>query len=200
MRRLICVLALAAMQAPVFASEARIPMFPRVSIETTQGNIVLELDGRRAPYTVSNFVTYARNGFYENTVFHRVIPGFMAQGGGMTTDLKEKPTSQPIPNESGNGLSNRRGTIAMARTSHPHSATAQFFINLADNARLDPNGSRWGYAVFGRVVEGMEVVDAIAEIPTGAAGPFRKDVPQVQVIIKKVVVLDPDAPAATGTE
>ncbi len=197
MRRLIVLFALVAIQLPVQADEARIPMFPRVAIETTQGTIVLELDGRRAPYTVSNFVTYARNGFYENTIFHRVIPGFMAQGGGMTTELAEKPTAKPIPNESGNGLSNRRGTIAMARTSHPHSATAQFFINLADNTRLDPNGSRWGYAVFGRVVEGMDVVDAIAEIPTGAAGPFRKDVPQVQIVIKKIEVLDPDAPAAT---
>ena len=195
MRRLMTVLAAAAIVAPAFADNAKMPMFPRVAIETTQGTIVLELDGRRAPYTVSNFVNYVRNGFYKDTIFHRVIPGFMAQGGGMTADLKEKQTAKPIPNESGNGLSNRRGTIAMARTSHPHSATAQFFINLADNARLDPNGSRWGYAVFGHVVEGMDVVDAIAQIPTGGAGPFRSDVPQVQVLIKDAVLLEDDAAA-----
>ncbi|MEM9058460.1 MAG: peptidylprolyl isomerase, partial [Pseudomonadota bacterium] len=152
------------------------------------------LDRTRAPLTVNNFLGYVERGFYSGTTFHRVIPGFMAQGGGYTAEFRERDTEQPIPNESGNGLSNRRSTIAMARTQNPHSATAQFFINLADNQRLDPNSRRWGYTVFGRVIQGMEVVDRIAAIPTGPAGPFRSDVPSTTVTIKSAKVLDEPPP------
>lgn len=158
--------------------------YPIVALQTSQGEILLQLDRHRAPLTVANFIRYVDSGFYADTIFHRVIPGFMAQGGGYTAEFRERDTEQPIPNESGNGLSNRRGTIAMARTPNPHSATAQFFINLADNQRLDPNSRSWGYTVFGKVIRGMEVVDRIAEVPTGAAGPFRSDVPETTVVIE----------------
>jgi peptidyl-prolyl cis-trans isomerase B (cyclophilin B) len=162
---------------------------PNVVIQTNKGDITVELDGDKAPDTVKNFLTYVDEGFYDGTIFHRVIEGFMIQGGGFDKDMKQKPTHAPIENEADNGLKNERGTIAMARTSDPHSATAQFFINLKDNDFLnhtsnDPSG--WGYAVFGRVTEGMDVVDAIAAAPTGRGGPFPKDVPQETVQIEKV--------------
>jgi peptidyl-prolyl cis-trans isomerase B (cyclophilin B) len=162
---------------------------PKVVIQTNKGDITVELDGDKAPATVKNFLTYVDEGFYDGTIFHRVIEGFMIQGGGFDKDMKQKPTHAPIENEADNGLKNERGTIAMARTSDPHSATAQFFINLKDNDFLnhtsnDPSG--WGYAVFGRVTEGMDVVDAIAAAPTGRGGPFPKDVPQETVQIEKV--------------
>lgn len=177
-------LALCAVVAPfTVAGDNPIPLNPEIRFDTTEGAFTLRLDGRRAPLTTRNFVAYVRSGFYDGLVFHRVIPGFMAQGGGMDKDLTEKPTGDPIPNESGNGLSNARGTIAMARTNDPHSATSQFFINLVDNKRLDPSPARWGYTVFGAVTEGMEVIDKIAAIPTGARGPFRSDVPQTDVVI-----------------
>ena len=181
--------------APVIKAAGNEP-YPVVSLETSHGEIVLRLDRRRAPVTVDNFVNYVQRGFYAGTIFHRVIPGLMAQGGGFTEEFQERDTEQPIHNESGNGLSNRRGTIAMARTPNPHSATAQFFINLADNQRLDPNSRSWGYTVFGRVISGMDVVDAIAEIPTGPAGPFRSDVPSTTVIIKSTSILREEPPAA----
>lgn len=158
----------------------------QVAIETNKGRIVVELDPERAPLTVENFMRYVDAGHYDETIFHRVIPGFMAQGGGYTTDFEVKPTHSPVPNESGNGLSNVRGSIAMARTGDPHSATGQFYVNLVDNIRLDPNSEHWGYTVFGRVVEGMDVLNAIAEIPTGPAGPFPRDVPQETVVILKI--------------
>ncbi len=164
---------------------------PRVRLHTNLGDIVLELDREKAPKTVDNFLTYVREGFYDGTVFHRVIDGFMIQGGGFTQDLQKKPTHAPIENEADNGLRNRRGTIAMARTSDPHSATAQFFINVADNSFLDfrdKTPRAYGYAVFGRVVEGMDVVDKIRRTPTGAGGPFRKDVPRSPVIIEKATI------------
>lgn len=170
--------------------------FPSIEFETTEGRFVVELDGRRAPITVANFVSYVESGFYDGTVFHRVIPGFVAQAGGHDRSYAEKPTRKPIVNESGNGLRNRRGTIAMARMNEPHTATAQFFINLADNTNLDPNPSRWGYAVFGMVIEGFEVLEKIAQIPTGAAGPFGRDVPQKTVLIERARVLtESPAPA-----
>jgi cyclophilin family peptidyl-prolyl cis-trans isomerase len=167
-----------------------VPAHPYVQIETTEGNIVLELDGRQAPITVGHFLTLVDSGFYDGLVFHRVIPGFMAQGGGYTPGLELRETSDSIPNESGNGMSNVRGTIAMARTSDPHSANSQFFINVGDNVRLDPNknpaGGSWGYAVFGFVIEGMDVVDKIVSVQTGPQGEFKTDAPVVPIIIKKM--------------
>ncbi len=167
-----------------------VPAHPYVQIETTEGNIVLELDGRQAPITVGHFLTLVDSGFYDGLVFHRVIPGFMAQGGGYTPGLKLKETNDSIPNESGNGMSNVRGTIAMARTSDPHSANSQFFINVGDNVRLDPNknpaGGSWGYTVFGFVIEGMDVVDKIVSVQTGPQGEFKTDAPVVPIIINKM--------------
>ena len=160
-----------------------------VKLVTTQGDIVLQLDAAKAPRTVDNFVQYVKAGHYNGTVFHRVIDGFMIQGGGMTPDLKEKPTRPPIQLESQNGLSNQRGTVAMARTRDPHSATAQFFINVKDNAFLDaarsPDGH--GYAVFGKVTQGMDVVDRIRKVRTTQLGMYA-DVPAEPVIIKQAVI------------
>lgn len=157
-------------------------------IETSLGDIELELDGAKAPLTVSNFVAYARSGHYKDTVFHRVIDGFMIQGGGFTKAMDQKPTQPPIRNEAANGLKNARGTVAMARTMVVDSATSQFFINLKDNAFLDyraPNPQMFGYAVFGRVTKGMEVVDKIAKVKTGNAG-FHQNVPVEPVIIREI--------------
>jgi cyclophilin family peptidyl-prolyl cis-trans isomerase len=174
----------------VFAQAADpVPAHPYVKLETSEGNIVLELDGKQAPLTVGHFLGLVDSGFYDGLSFHRVIPGFMSQGGGFTPGLKRKEDDGTIPNESGNGLSNLRGTIAMARTGDPHSANSQFFINVADNQRLDPTkqafNGRWGYTVFGQVIEGMEVVDKIVSVQTGPQGPFQSDVPVVPIIIKK---------------
>jgi cyclophilin family peptidyl-prolyl cis-trans isomerase len=166
--------------------EGSVPAHPHVRVETTQGTFVLELEGKRAPLTVRNFLSLVDSGHYDGTIFQRVIPNFMIQGGGYTPDLNARKSANTIPNESGNGLSNTYGTIAMARTSDPHSASAQFFVNVADNTRLDPSPDSWGYTVFGYVIEGMEVVDKIATSQTGPAGKFRKDVPLVPVVIKKV--------------
>ena len=168
---------------------------PRVRLETTMGNIVLELDAARAPVTVENFVTYVKDGFYDGTIFHRVIDGFMIQGGGYTADFSRKQTRAPIRNEADNGLKNDRGTISMARTRDPHSASAQFFINVVDNPALDykaPDARGWGYAVFGKVVEGMDVVDAIKSQSTGVQGGFR-DVPKKTITITRAVVVEPEA-------
>jgi cyclophilin family peptidyl-prolyl cis-trans isomerase len=164
---------------------------PRVQLKTSLGDITIELDEKTAPVTVDNFLQYALEGFYDGTVFHRVIPGFMIQGGGMTPELLEKPTRAPIKNEATNGLRNLRGSIAMARTDVVESATAQFFINTADNAFLDHTRrtkEEFGYAVFGWVTEGMEVVDAIAKVATGAVG-AHQDVPQTPVVIHSVECL-----------
>ena len=157
----------------------------KVKLATSAGDIVIELDKAKAPKTVDNFVQYVKDGHYNGTVFHRVIPGFMIQGGGMTADMKEKETRPPIPLESRNGLTNQRGTIAMARTTDPNSATAQFFINVKDNDFLNQAQARDGngYAVFGKVIEGMDVVDKIKAVPTGP-----RDVPQQPVVIKKATV------------
>ncbi|HEY9447898.1 MAG TPA: peptidylprolyl isomerase [Burkholderiales bacterium] len=158
-----------------------------VKLHTTQGVITLELDAAKAPQTVANFLQYVNSGFYANTLFHRVIDGFMIQGGGMEPGMKQKSTSAPIQNEADNGLKNKTYTVAMARTSNPHSATAQFFINVADNAFLDhtaPTPQGWGYCVFGRVVEGQDVVDKIKAVQTGNRG-MHQDVPAQDVIIEK---------------
>ena len=158
---------------------------PRVLLQTRLGDIVLELYPRQAPRTVENFLTYVDEGYYEGTIFHRVIAGFMIQGGGFTSGYELKATHEAINNEADNGLSNAAGTIAMARTGNPHSATAQFFINLVDNDFLDhrDKGAGWGYCVFGRVIEGADTVAAIGAAPTGAAGPFAKDAPLEPVTI-----------------
>ncbi len=173
----------------VFAAE-KIPAHPHIEMVTSVGTIKLELDGKQAPLTVAHVLKLIDSGFYDGTIFHRVIPGFMAQGGGYTPGLKLKETDETIANESGNGLTNVRGTIAMARTADPHSANSQFFINVADNSRLDPTKDplkgRWGYTVFGSVIEGMDVVDEIVNSRTGPAGEFSRDVPLVPIIIKKV--------------
>jgi len=157
-----------------------------VLVKTSQGEITLALDPDKAPQTVQNFLRYVDEGFYDGTVFHRVIPGFMIQGGGLTPQLVKKPTHEPVENEAKNGLKNLRGSIAMARTSDPHSATAQFFINHRDNSNLDyPSFDGWGYAVFGQVTEGMDVVDAIAAVATTRkAG--RSDVPVETVTIESI--------------
>lgn len=165
---------------------------PQVRMQTSEGAIVVELDRARAPQTVDNFLSYVREGFYEGTIFHRVIKDFMVQGGGFTPTYQRKTTHAPIRNEADNGLKNLRGTIAMARTSDPHSATAQFFINTVDNAFLDhrePTRRGWGYTVFGRVVDGMGTVDRIEDIPTGSGGPLRRDVPERTVVIEEVSVV-----------
>ena len=162
---------------------------PRVRIVTNLGSFIVELDRDRAPFTVDNFLTYVREGFYSGTIFHRVVHGFVAQAGGYTEDLTAKPVHQAVVNESGNGLSNLRGTIGLARTSEPHSGTSQFYLNLADNAELNPRPTRWGYTVFGRVVEGMEVVDEIGQKPTGARGSFDRDVPVETIVIERAEIL-----------
>lgn len=162
----------------------------KATIQTNLGKIVLELDEANAPVTVANFVKYAQDGHYDGTIFHRVISGFMIQGGGFTSGMKQKPTREPIKNEAANGLKNKRGTIAMARTAVVDSATCQFFINHRDNAFLDytgPEPQTFGYAVFGAVAEGMDVVDKIAAVPTGRVGYFQ-DVPRQTVAIEKVTI------------
>ena len=162
----------------------------KVTMETNKGVITLELDSEKAPVSVENFVNYAKAGHYDGTIFHRVIPGFMIQGGGFDTDMKQKNTSPPIKIEADNGLKNTRGTVAMARTSDPNSATSQFFINLADNAFLDhtsPTQQGWGYAVFGKVTDGMDVVESVEKVKTGN-NHGHQNVPLTEVIIRKVTV------------
>lgn len=161
----------------------------RVIVETNFGSFTVDLDAARAPGTVQNFLGYVDRGHYAGTVFHRVIPTFMIQGGGYDEKLEKRATGAPIRNEAENGVKNERGTVAMARTGDPHSATAQFFVNVTDNPFLDftsQEGGGWGYAVFGRVVDGMDVVDRIRDQPTGPSGPFTKDVPLSPVIIRGV--------------
>ncbi len=161
-----------------------------IKLNTNHGTITLEMYPDQAPVTVENFLTYAREGFYNGTIFHRVINGFMIQGGGMESGMREKSTHAPIKNEADNGLKNERGTLAMARTMDPHSATAQFFINVNDNHFLNhtaPNAQGWGYCVFGKVVDGMEVVDKIKGVATGNYG-FHQDVPKEEVVIESVEI------------
>ncbi|HVT61138.1 MAG TPA: peptidylprolyl isomerase [Thermoanaerobaculia bacterium] len=177
---------LAVVAAPAAANAAAKPQ-PRVTLETTKGKIVIELYPAKAPKTVANFLQYVRAGHYDGTIFHRVIPGFMIQGGGYDAEGKERPTRPPVPNEADNGLTNDRGTVAMARTSDPDSASAQFFINVVDNGSLNHKSKTaqgWGYTVFGRVVEGMDVADVIVAVPKGRAS-LGTDQPVESVIIKK---------------
>ncbi len=175
----------------------KVPAHPHIEVETTEGTFKLELDGRAAPLTVASFLKLVDSGFYDGTVFHRVIPGFMAQGGGYTPGFKLKESGVTLPNESGNGLSNLRGTIAMARTSDPHSANSQFFINVANNVGQTPDSpnldplkhtvrGRWGFTVFGFVIEGMEVVDAITNAESAPNGPGGAPAPIIPIVIKKV--------------
>lgn len=165
-----------------------------VKLHTNHGVITLQLDAEKAPNTVKNFLDYVNSGFYENTIFHRVIADFMIQGGGFEPGMNQKPVNAPIQNEAANGLSNKKYTIAMARTNDPHSATAQFFINVKDNSFLDysaPNSQGYGYCVFGKVIEGMDVVDAIRKVATGNKSGFQ-DVPKEDVIITKAEVVKQD--------
>jgi peptidyl-prolyl cis-trans isomerase A (cyclophilin A)/peptidyl-prolyl cis-trans isomerase B (cyclophilin B) len=165
----------------------------KVLIKTNLGDMTVELYPDKAPKTVENFLAYVNAKFYDGTIFHRVIDNFMIQGGGFTPELRQKATRPAIANEAKNGLSNTRGTLAMARTGDPNSATAQFFINVVDNPRLDftseANGSTWGYCVFGKVISGLDVVDKIKAVPTGAQGPFKSDVPTTPVVIEKISVI-----------
>ncbi len=179
-----------AMAAPAAAAN------PRVRFETSKGSFVVELEQAKAPITVGNFLEYVRSGFFDGTIFHRVIPGFMVQGGGFTADMQQKPAREPIVNESANGLANKRGTLAMARTADPNSASSQFFVNLVDNSFLDKASARdgVGYCVFGKVVEGMSVLDAIAAVPTGNVGAYQ-NVPLQPVVIKKASVVAAKAAA-----
>ena len=162
---------------------------PQVELETSKGRIVLELDARQAPHTVANFLAYVKSGFYKDTIFHRVIEGFMIQGGGITENMQPKSGNAPIKNESKNGLKNKKYTVAMARTNSPHSATAQFFINTANNDFLDAKGSKWGYAVFGQVVRGADVVDAIEAVVTTSRAGYQ-DVPAKPVVILEARILE----------
>ncbi len=174
---------------PFAAAEDR----PQVMIETNMGNILLELNPKAAPITVENFLNYVNSGYYSNTIFHRVIKDFMIQGGGFTTDFTKKETDKGIKNEANNGLENVRGSVAMARTTVPNSATSQFFINTVNNRFLNhssPTPRGWGYAVFAQVIDGMDVVDEIRNLKTGSGGPFRKDVPKQEVVMTKVYVVN----------
>ncbi|EKE72373.1 peptidylprolyl isomerase [Gallaecimonas xiamenensis] len=167
-------------------------LFPRVKMETSLGTLVVELDRTRAPITVDNFLRYAVDGHYNDSLFHRIIKDFVVQGGGYDLKFNERPTREPIFNESGNGLSNSLGTIAMAREDAPYTATSQFYFNVANNDRLDPSPRRWGYAVFGEVVEGLEVLEAMAAVPTELdAKTGFSDVPSAPVILRKVTLLPP---------
>jgi cyclophilin family peptidyl-prolyl cis-trans isomerase len=172
------------------AAQSGSSLAPRVRVETTEGDLIIELDAVRAPLTSENFLRYVRDGAYDGTVFHRVIPNFVVQGGGFDGQLAERPPRAPVPNESGNGLSNRRGTVGLAREDSPHSGSAQFYFNLVDNLSLDPLPSRWGYAVFGRVIAGMEVIDRIAHLPTETVASFGADVPVARPMIRRAYVIE----------
>ena len=163
----------------------------RVRVVTSAGNFVIELDHNRAPRTVDAFLKYVKEGFYSGVIFHRVVAGFIAQAGGYTADMQPKAVTENVVNESGNGLSNLRGTVGFARSNEPHSGTSQFYVNLADNVDLNPRPTRWGYAVFGKVVEGMEVVDDIGHRPTGGGGPFNASVPVEPIVIERIELVEP---------
>jgi cyclophilin family peptidyl-prolyl cis-trans isomerase len=169
---------------------AAAPAATRVRVDTSMGSFTIRLETQRAPLTVENFLKYVRAGHYDGTVFHRVIRNFVAQGGGYTTNFEAKATQGNVVNEAGNGLLNRRGTIGMARSEAPHSGTCQFFVNLADNPDLNPLPTRWGYTVFGEVVEGMDVIDRIAHVPTGEWGPFKQDAPLKPIVNEKVTIVE----------
>ncbi|MBS3936779.1 MAG: peptidyl-prolyl cis-trans isomerase [Sulfuritalea sp.] len=187
MKHLLALLSALLFALPALATDPQVE--PRVELRTNQGIIVIELAAAKAPKTVENFLQYTKDGFYTGTVFHRVIDGFMIQGGGFTPDMKQKAARAPIENEAKNGLKNVAGSVAMARTRDPHSAAAQFFINLKDNAFLDqPGQDGWGYAVFGRVVQGMDVVQKIAQVATRNAG-MHQNVPATPIVIESARVV-----------
>lgn len=164
---------------------------PRVRVTTSMGQFVIELAPERAPLTVANFLRYVREGHYTDTLIHRVVGNFVIQGGGHAAgDMRLKPSHDPVVNESGNGLQNKRGTVGLARSDSAHSGNAQFYVNITDNPDLDPVPTRWGYAVFGRVIEGMDIVDRIGAVATGSVGPFKADAPLTPVIIQKIEEVD----------
>lgn len=195
LRAVLAAAALLAAGASLHAAEEQ----PRVRVVTNMGSFVIQLEPERAPLTVENFLRYVREGFYTNTLIHRVVPGFVIQGGGHDAgDYSLKPTHPAVVNESGNGLRNVRGAVGMARESRPHTGNSQFYVNLVDNPALDPLPSRWGYAVFGRVVEGMDVVERIGVVPTGRFGPFEEDAPLKPVVIEKIELIGAAAEAPAG--
>jgi cyclophilin family peptidyl-prolyl cis-trans isomerase len=169
---------------PAAAAKAAAPV--QVQVVTSLGSFTIELNAERSPLTVAQFLKYVDQGFYSGTVFHRVIPNFVVQGGGFDTSYKLKGTPTRVVNESGNGLPNVRGAVGLARPQDPHGGDCQFYVNLFDNTALDPNQTRWGYAVFGKIVQGMEVVDQIGNVPTGSKGPFKEDAPLKAVVIEKI--------------
>ncbi len=198
-----CLIAVAL--SPARADDPAPAEVAKVRIETSLGNFVVQLEPVRAPLTTANFLWYVKNGHYAGTVFHRVISNFVAQGGGYDEKYQLKTVRAAVPNESGNGLSNKRGTIGLARSDFAHSGNAQFYLNLTDNDDLDPTPLRWGYAVFGHITEGLEVADRIGHAPTGAVGPWPKDAPLDAVVIKRIemlsadgLVIPPPAPAAAN--
>lgn len=176
-------------------ARADAPPPPQVRVTTSMGTFVIELAPDRAPLTVANFLRYVREGFYSGTLIHRVVGNFVIQGGGYTTDYKLKPTHDPVFNESGNGLQNKRGWVGLARSTKPHSGNSQFYVNLVDNPDLDPIPTRWGYAVFGRIVQGMDVIDRIGVVPTGTVKGF-KDSPLKPIVIEKMEIVDTSAAQA----
>lgn len=185
-KRIAAILLGCCLLAPLGGAADQSSTRPMVKMQTSRGDITIELYPEKAPETVDNFLQYADEGFYDGTVFHRVIPGFVLQGGGLTADMERKSTRAPVKNESDNGLLNRRSTLSMARLPDPHSATSQFFINLVDNSHLDhQGGDQWGYAVFAEVVDGMDVVDEIAAVETTTKSGYR-DVPVTAVVIERV--------------
>jgi len=182
------------------AAQPASTLAPRVRFETSVGDFTVEVDTVRAPLTGENFLRYVRDGAYDGTVFHRVIANFVVQGGGYDDRLAARPPRAPIPNESGNGLSNRRGTLGLAREESPHSGSSQFYVNLSDNSGLDPLPSRWGYAVFGRVVEGMDVVDRLGYMRTETVPNFGADVPVERPVVRRAYVMESPATAPAPTE
>jgi cyclophilin family peptidyl-prolyl cis-trans isomerase len=176
----------AALPAAAAPATAQPGASPQVLVVTNMGNFTIELNPERAPLTVAQFLKYADQGFYSGTIIHRAIANFVIQGGGYDASYKLKGSPAKVVNESGNGLSNQRGSVGLARPPEPHAGDVQFYVNLADNSALDPNQSRWGYAVFGKIVQGMDVVDRISTVPTGAKGPFKDDAPLQPVIIEKI--------------
>ncbi len=176
----------AAEKAPAPEKPAAAAPSPQVLVVTSMGNFTIELNAERAPLTVSNFLNYVDQGHYTNTIVHRVVANFVIQMGGFDTDYKARPAATKVANESGNGLSNVRGAVGLARTQDPHGGNAQFYVNIADNAALDPNQTRWGYAVFGKVVSGMDIVDRISNVATGAHGIMKEEVPVKQIVVLRI--------------
>jgi peptidyl-prolyl cis-trans isomerase A (cyclophilin A) len=182
-----CLTSSFAAETPAKPAAAPTPVAsPQVQVVTSMGNFTIELNAERAPLTVANFLKYVDQGHYTGTIFHRVVANFVIQGGGFDAAGKPVPAPNKVVNESGNGLTNQRGTVGLARSGEPHGGDAQFYVNLYDNEALDPNKTRWGYAVFGKVVQGMEVVDKIGNVPTGSRGMFKEDAPMQPVIIQRI--------------